>query len=70
MNAAEHVVTHALRTAHTSYLESWNVVVQALVDDQSAARSGPMGKFAVLSDRSKPDAFAYVQYALTVQTLL
>lgn len=50
----DQLLKQALRSARTSYLESWNNVVNSLVDDgPSLSRAGTIGKLGVLSNNER-----------------
>lgn len=55
LNATEQIITHVLRTARMSYLESWNMVVQSLQDTPSLVRSG-----SIQQRNSRPGSIQYV----------
>jgi len=58
---SEQLLSQAVRSARTLYLESWNPVVQSLVDDSSAPRPSAMSKLGALGDRTqRVDPLSYV----------
>lgn len=64
---SEQLLVQAVRSARTTYLESWNTVVQSLVDDPSAFRPSAMSKLSALGDRTpRVDPLSYVLYANSV----
>lgn len=59
---SDKLLAQAVRSARTAYLESWNPVVQSLVDDAAVPRPSAMSKLGALGDRSaRVDPLSYVQ---------
>ena len=63
---SEQWLAQAVRSARTSYLETWNPVVQSLVDGGSTPRPSAMSKLGALGDRTpRVDPLSYVMYINT-----